>query len=79
MGDAGANSRPRQPASQESKLHASAPTWPFCLKLAPITVQFVKLQQMAHCNAALMCASDPFWCAIGAMHINWSNLERFPL
>ncbi|EIK70111.1 hypothetical protein PflQ8_0381 [Pseudomonas fluorescens Q8r1-96] len=32
MGDAGANTLPWQPASQGSKLHASAPAWVFCTK-----------------------------------------------
>ncbi|PMU26662.1 hypothetical protein C1X89_06095 [Pseudomonas sp. GP01-A8] len=79
MGDGGANTRPRQPASQESKLHASAPTWVFCHKNAPIKVQSAETEEIAHRNVALILVYDPFWCAKGQLHINWLNLERFPL
>ncbi|HCT08252.1 MAG TPA: hypothetical protein DIW86_23075 [Pseudomonas sp.] len=79
MGDAGADTPPRQPASQGSKLHASAPTWPFCLKMAPITVQSAETEKITHCNVALIRENDLFWCAQPVVHINWLNLERFPL
>ncbi|OPA94496.1 hypothetical protein BFW86_01200 [Pseudomonas fluorescens] len=52
MGDAGADSPPWQPASQESKLHASAPTWVFCAKSDPIKVRSDKSQKIAHRNVA---------------------------
>ncbi|OYT76065.1 MAG: hypothetical protein CFE48_27760 [Pseudomonas sp. PGPPP2] len=57
MGDAGADSPPWQPASQESKLHASAPTWVFCSKNAPIKVHCDKSAKFAHCNVASMHAN----------------------
>ncbi|AYG05836.1 hypothetical protein D7M10_01515 [Pseudomonas fluorescens] len=79
MGDAGADSPPWQPASQESKLHASAPTWVFCLKIAPIKVQIEKTAKIAHCNVAQLPVNAPVWCMVCRLYINWSNLERFPL
>ncbi|CDF97235.1 hypothetical protein BN844_4748 [Pseudomonas sp. SHC52] len=36
VSDAGANTLPWQPASQGSKLHASAPAWVFCTKSTPL-------------------------------------------
>ncbi|OYU03617.1 MAG: hypothetical protein CFE47_31265 [Pseudomonas sp. PGPPP1] len=59
MGDAGADTPPWQPASQESKLHASAPTWVFWCKNAPIKVQCDKSVKMAHRNVALICENAP--------------------
>ncbi|PQZ92702.1 hypothetical protein CQ048_09290 [Pseudomonas trivialis] len=52
MGDAGADTPPWQPASQESKLHASAPTWVFWSKNAPIKVHCDKCAKKAHRNVA---------------------------
>ncbi|QDH62813.1 hypothetical protein FKZ69_02035 [Pseudomonas azotoformans] len=59
MGDAGADSPPWQPASQESKLHASAPTWVFCSKNAPIKVHCDKCPKLAHRNVARASANAP--------------------
>ncbi|AVE06662.1 hypothetical protein CYL20_19600 [Pseudomonas palleroniana] len=60
MGDAGADSPPRQPASQESKLHASAPTWVFCSKNAPIKVHCDKSPEIAHLNVAQRSENAPY-------------------
>ncbi|OOV99584.1 hypothetical protein MF4836_04955 [Pseudomonas sp. MF4836] len=79
MGDAGANTRPRQPASQGSKLHASAPTWVFCPKLTHIKVQSAVFGKIAHRNVALINQNDLFWCIENHLYINWLNLEQFPL
>ncbi|QAY83026.1 hypothetical protein CUN61_03175 [Pseudomonas arsenicoxydans] len=79
MGDAGANTLPRQPASQGSKLHASAPAWVFCPNFTLIKVQSGAKLKIAPCNVAFKSANDPFWCARNLLHINWLNLEQFPL
>ncbi|QHC99114.1 hypothetical protein PspS04_01535 [Pseudomonas sp. S04] len=79
MGDAGANTLPRQPASQGSKLHASAPSWVFCPNITLIKVQSVENGKIAPPNVALKSINDPFWCTENLLHINWLNLEQFPL
>ncbi|KAB0505251.1 hypothetical protein F7R14_12205 [Pseudomonas lini] len=79
MGDAGANTLPRQPASQGSKLHASAPPWVFCPNITLIKVQSLEKRQTSPCNVALNSINDLFWCAQNLLHINWLNLEQFPL
>ncbi|PAM83597.1 hypothetical protein CES87_11595 [Pseudomonas sp. ERMR1:02] len=77
--DAGANTLPRQPASQGSKLHASAPAWVFCPNFTLIDVQRVFKRKISPLNVASKLESDPFWCARNLLHINWLNLEQFPL
>jgi hypothetical protein len=77
--DAGANTLPRQPASQGSKLHASAPPWVFCPKFTLMELQSDLKQKNTLLNVALKSESDPFWCAQNLLHINWLNLEQFPL
>jgi hypothetical protein len=77
--DAGANTLPRQPASQGSKLHASAPPWVFCPKFTLIEVQKALKQKIAPLNVALKSKIDLFWCVQNLLHINWLNLEQFPL
>ncbi|KAA0973685.1 hypothetical protein FQ187_29245 [Pseudomonas sp. ANT_J28] len=79
MGDAGANTLPRQPASQGSKLHASAPPWVFCPNFTLIKVQSVVKPEIAPRNVASNPTNDLFWCAQNLLHINWLNLEQFPL
>ncbi|TFB41578.1 hypothetical protein E3W21_10520 [Pseudomonas sp. F01002] len=79
MGDAGANTLPRQPASQGSKLHASAPPWVFCPNFSLIKVQSAAKLEIAPRNVASNPTNDPFWCAQNLLHINWLNLEQFPL
>ncbi|PKH83988.1 hypothetical protein CXF97_04870 [Pseudomonas sp. Choline-02u-1] len=78
-GDAGANTLPRQPASQGSKLHASAPAWVFCPEFTLIKVREVLNRQISPRNVAFKLRNDPFWCAQNLLHINWLNLEQFPL
>ncbi|POA47995.1 hypothetical protein C1893_12890 [Pseudomonas sp. MPR-ANC1] len=79
MGDAGADSLPRQPASQGSKLHASAPAWVFCPKFTLIKVQTVLKRKFSPSNVASQSQNDLFWCVQNLLHINWLNLEQFPL
>ncbi|KAA0976805.1 hypothetical protein FQ185_06295 [Pseudomonas sp. ANT_H12B] len=79
MGDAGADSPPWQPASQESKLHASAPPWVFCPNFTLIEDQSGAKLKNAPRNVALYSTSDPFWCVQNLPYINWLNLEQFPL
>ncbi|TBN44181.1 hypothetical protein EYC95_16145 [Pseudomonas sp. BGI-2] len=79
MGDAGANTLPRQPASQGSKLHASAPPWVFCPNNTLIKVQSACKLKISPYNVASKSINDPFWCAQNLLHINWLNLEQFPL
>ncbi|ASE20068.1 hypothetical protein D3X12_06600 [Pseudomonas protegens] len=79
MGDAGANTLPWQPASQGSKLHASAPRWVFCPKITLSATYWVECRHSAHCNVASLPINDPFWCIENLLHINWLNLEQFPL
>ncbi|MSU95491.1 hypothetical protein C1X35_13290 [Pseudomonas sp. FW306-1C-G01A] len=79
MGDAGANTLPRQPASQGSKLHASAPAWVFCPNITLIKAQSVCRRKISPYNVALKSSNDLFWCAQNLLHINWLNLEQFPL
>ncbi|TPG94271.1 hypothetical protein EAH72_17835 [Pseudomonas caspiana] len=79
MGDAGANTLPRQPASQGSKLHASAPPWVFCPNFTLIKVQSGAMREIAPRNVASISTNDLFWCAQNLLHINWLNLEQFPL
>ncbi|PYC15292.1 hypothetical protein DMX02_24130 [Pseudomonas jessenii] len=78
-GDAGANTLPRQPASQGSKLHASAPAWVFCPKFTLIKVRSFLKQKISPFNVASQSANDLFWCMQNLLHINWLNLEQFPL
>ncbi|AXP06557.1 hypothetical protein DZG01_27770 [Pseudomonas fluorescens] len=79
MGDAGANTLPRQPASQGSKLHASAPAWVFCTKSTLLRALIADCQTITHCNVASSIDNDLFWCVQNDLHINWLNLEQFPL
>ncbi|POA57021.1 hypothetical protein C1889_08520 [Pseudomonas sp. FW507-12TSA] len=79
MGDAGANTLPWQPASQGSKLHASALGWVLCSKTTLCTTHGNERRLFAHCNVALIRTNDPFWCIENLLHINWLNLEQFPL
>ncbi|POA20717.1 hypothetical protein C1886_08045 [Pseudomonas sp. FW300-N1A1] len=79
VGDAGANTLPRQPASQGSKLHASAPTWVFCPNITLIKAQIAEIRKIAPSNVAPSAVNDPFWCIENLLHINWLNLEQFPL
>ncbi|POA26181.1 hypothetical protein C1884_18340 [Pseudomonas sp. GW460-R15] len=79
MGDAGANTLPWQPASQGSKLHASAPTWANCPNITLIKVQGALKQKISPFNVALNFINDLFWCIENLLHINWLNLEQFPL
>ncbi|PYY89742.1 hypothetical protein DNK59_06525 [Pseudomonas sp. TKO26] len=79
MGDAGANTLPWQPASQGSKLHASALRWVFCPKIRLCAAYLAKSRRVAHCNVAPRLINDLFWCAENLLHINWLNLEQFPL
>jgi hypothetical protein len=79
MGDAGADTLPRQPASQGSKLHASAPAWVFCPKFTLLMEQIARKAKISPLNVALDSENDLFWCAQNLMHINWLNLEQFPL
>ncbi|KAB0511458.1 hypothetical protein F7R05_21725 [Pseudomonas koreensis] len=62
MGDAGADTLPRQPASQGSKLHASAPPWVFCPKFTLAAVQSAIKGKISPLNVACKSESDPFWC-----------------
>ncbi|PWB37707.1 hypothetical protein DCO47_03085 [Pseudomonas sp. NDM] len=78
-GDAGANTLPRQPASQGSKLHASAPAWVFCAKFTLIKVRKLLNRQISPRNVAFEFRNDLFWCVQNLLHINWLNLEQFPL
>ncbi|PNA03290.1 hypothetical protein C1X30_17440 [Pseudomonas sp. FW305-BF6] len=78
-GDAGANTLPRQPASQGSKLHASAPAWVFCPKFTLLKAESALKAKISPFNVALKSKNDPFWCAQNLLHINWLNLEQFPL
>ncbi|PMZ86125.1 hypothetical protein C1X61_24480 [Pseudomonas sp. FW215-T2] len=77
--DAGANTLPRQPASQGSKLHASAPAWVFCPKSTLVRTYCALKQKISPCNVALYPINDLFWCAQNLLYINWLNLEQFPL
>ncbi|KPY35400.1 hypothetical protein ALO52_100568 [Pseudomonas syringae pv. primulae] len=52
LGDAGANTLPRQPASQGSNLHASAPCWVFCLNPGLSGRQMTILRKIAHLYSA---------------------------
>ncbi|APC16442.1 hypothetical protein BLL42_12130 [Pseudomonas frederiksbergensis] len=79
MGDAGANTLPWQPASQGSKLHASAPTWVFCPNITLTKVQSALKLKISPLNVALNFTIDLFWCIENLLHINWLNLEQFPL
>ncbi|MVW90060.1 hypothetical protein EI969_29715 [Pseudomonas sp. PB101] len=79
VGDAGANTLPRQPASQGSKLHASAPAWVFCPKNTLVRAFCALKEKISPCNVALNPISDLFWCTQNLLHINWLNLEQFPL
>ncbi|TVT83326.1 hypothetical protein FPT12_13340 [Pseudomonas sp. H3(2019)] len=79
MGDAGANTLPWQPASQGSKLHASAPTWVYCPNITLLKVQGALKWKIPPFNVALNFTNDPFWCIKNLLHINWLNLEQFPL
>ncbi|OLF56618.1 hypothetical protein BTN82_01570 [Pseudomonas chlororaphis] len=79
MGDAGADTLPWQPASQGSKLHASALSWVLCPKLTHFRGCFGQIGKMAHRNVAFLSGNDLFWCTKNQMQINWLNLEQFPL
>ncbi|MVV48635.1 hypothetical protein EJA72_10340 [Pseudomonas sp. PB120] len=63
MGDAGANTLPRQPASQGSKLHASAPPWVLCPNFTLIKAQSAFMKEIPPYNVAYKSINDPFWCA----------------
>ncbi|SPO64548.1 conserved protein of unknown function [Pseudomonas sp. JV241A] len=75
----GANSRPRQPASQGSKLHASAPSWDFC----PKPKRFRPISQIhgffLHFKDALIGHDAPFWRTENLLYKSCSKLEQFPL
>ncbi|NWL18412.1 hypothetical protein DM828_03595 [Pseudomonas umsongensis] len=77
--DAGANTLPRQPASQGSKLHASAPPWVFCPNFTLVRRLSTLMRKISPYNVALISINDLFWCAQNLLHINWLNLEQFPL
>ncbi|PVZ58759.1 hypothetical protein C9422_12065 [Pseudomonas sp. B1(2018)] len=79
VGDAGANTLPRQPASQGSKLHASAPAWVFCPNFTPVRRKSTIKLKIPPYNVAFISINDPFWCVQNLLHINWLNLEQFPL
>ncbi|KAB0493908.1 hypothetical protein EIY72_02565 [Pseudomonas vancouverensis] len=79
MGDAGANTLPRQPASQGSKLHASAPAWVFCPNFTLVRQKGTLKWKNPPYNVAPVSRNDLFWCAQNLLHINWLNLEQFPL
>ncbi|EJL03987.1 hypothetical protein PflQ2_5347 [Pseudomonas fluorescens Q2-87] len=79
MGDAGANTLPRQPASQGSNLHASAPAWVFCTKSTLLKGENRDCRTITHCNVACFGISDLFWCVQNRLYRNWLNLEQFPL
>ncbi|ORM48276.1 hypothetical protein B6D51_10185 [Pseudomonas chlororaphis subsp. chlororaphis] len=79
MGDAGADTLPWQPASQGSKLHASALSWVLCPKLTHSWRYLRQIGKSTHRNVAFLSGCDLFWCAKNRVHINWLNLEQFPL
>ncbi|AVX26995.1 hypothetical protein DA456_21345 [Pseudomonas syringae pv. atrofaciens] len=79
MGDAGADTLPRQPASQGSNLHASAPCWVFCLKRRFSGGENAPHGKNTHLYGAAIWCDDSFWCAVDCVYDNWLNLEQFPL
>ncbi|NAO34950.1 hypothetical protein EIG75_19760 [Pseudomonas syringae] len=79
MGDAGANTLPRQPASQGSNLHASAPCWVFCLKRWFSGGENAPRRKNTHLYGAAIWCVDSFWCISDCVYDNWLNLEQFPL
>ncbi|ATE80147.1 hypothetical protein CNN82_28445 [Pseudomonas frederiksbergensis] len=79
VGDAGANTLPWQPASQGSKLHASASSWVFCPNITLARGRRTIKRKISPCNVASNSINDPFWCMQNLLHINWLNLEQFPL
>ncbi|OUM06786.1 hypothetical protein BW686_14910 [Pseudomonas syringae] len=78
-GGAGANTLPRQPASQGSNLHASAPCWVFCLKGGFSGGENASDRKIAHRNGASKWCVDSFWCVRDRVYDNWLNTEQFPL
>ncbi|NAS97261.1 hypothetical protein B0B36_26140 [Pseudomonas syringae pv. actinidifoliorum] len=60
LGDAGANILPRQPASQGSNLHASAPCWVFCFKSWLSGDENAPAGKIAHRYGAVICRADSF-------------------
>ncbi|AVX92221.1 hypothetical protein FCH79_18195 [Pseudomonas koreensis] len=62
LGDAGADTLPRQPASQGSKLHASAPAWVFCPNFTLSKQESAIKAKLSPLNVALQIRNDPFWC-----------------
>ncbi|PBP39122.1 hypothetical protein CCL11_21315 [Pseudomonas syringae] len=79
MGDAGADTLPRQPASQGSNLHASAPCWVFCLKRRFSGGENAPRVKNTHLYGAAIWCADSFWCVADCVYDNWLNLEQFPL
>ncbi|AVB16967.1 hypothetical protein B7R56_18665 [Pseudomonas savastanoi pv. retacarpa] len=79
LGDAGANILPRQPASQGSNLHASAPCWVFCFKSRLSGDLNASAEKSTHRYGAAVWCVDSFWCADDRVYDNWLNVEQFPL
>ncbi|OPE57252.1 hypothetical protein BTW15_25710 [Pseudomonas syringae pv. tomato] len=79
LGDAGASILPRQPASQGSNLHASAPSWVFCFKSRLSGDENASSGKIAHRYGAVICCDDSFWCVDDCVYDNWLNVEQFPL
>jgi hypothetical protein len=42
-------------------------------------MQSVLKQKISPYNVALKSINDLFWCVKNLLHINWLNLEQFPL
>jgi len=51
----------------------------FCPKNTLISLLYALKREITPRNVALKSINDLFWCAKNHLHINWLNLEQFPL